>query len=87
MILVILAGLYLYMGHLFNSVDSAQIKSLGAIRIGSTVRHTTFGIGSIKAIHENKGSYSVNILFDSQGSTWLIPEKTSLELIESPSDS
>lgn len=64
----------------FESVTEAEIKGLGLLKVGGKVSHTKFGIGTVKSISLGNAT-TVNIIFETHGSKWLLAEYANLILL------
>jgi DNA helicase-2/ATP-dependent DNA helicase PcrA len=54
---------------------------LGQLKVGSMVSHRKFGLGSVKYIEPVESGTIVNVVFEREGSKWLVVEFANLSLV------
>ncbi len=62
-------------------VTEAAVKGIGVIKVGGKVLHRKFGIGVVKSIHLGDDATTVNVVFETRGSKWLVAEYANLMVI------
>jgi len=64
-----------------KSVNEATVKDTGTLKVGGKVSHKSFGVGAVKSIHLGDDTTTVNVVFETHGSKWLIAEYANLMVV------
>jgi DNA helicase-2/ATP-dependent DNA helicase PcrA len=64
-----------------NYVEEVTVPGLGQLKVGRMVSHRKFGLGSVKYIEPVESGTIVYVVFEREGSKWLVVEFANLSLV------